>query len=309
MGIAYQNKDIMFKVLSQHYKNKSLAVYGLNVPRIKHLLPSDYPTVTATETHADNTFLLEDDSLLLLEYESTAKKEDFIKYTKYAANALERLYKEGVKVKRLIIAVIYTGDVKKASHEYDMGALRIKLEQVFLSKFDTVKMHSELKAKIDEGEYLNDDDIMKLVILPLTQPDKSRKQKLIEDTIELAKKVQDENQQLFAIAGILTATDKFIDQEYSEMVKGWIKMTKVARLFEEEKIEAVNKVVRLFEEEKVDAMNKAAKLFEKEKIEAVNKTLINERLRFAKDMLAFGEDPLKIMQITKLSRSELESLI
>ena len=305
MAIAYQNKDIMFKVLSQHYKNKSLAVYGLNVPRIKRLLSGDYPAVTATETHADNPFLLEDDSLLILEYESIVKKENFIKYTKYAANALERLYKEGVNVKSLIIAVIYTGDVKKAPYEYNMGALRITLEQVFLSKFDTVEIYSELKAKIEAGEQLNDDDIMKLVILPLTQPKKSRKQKLIEDTIELAKKVQDENQQLFAIAGILTATNKFIDHNYSEMVKGWIRMTKVARLFEQEKIEAVNEAVKLLEKEKIEAI----RLLEKEKIEAVNETLINERLRIAKDMLAFGEDPLKVMQIAKLSRSEIESLV
>ena len=290
MGIAYQNKDIMFKVLSQHYKNKSLAVYGLDVPRIKRLLSGDYPTVTASEIHADNPFLLEDDSLLLLEYESTVEKENFIKYTKYAANALERLYKEGVKVKRLIIAVIYTGDVKKAPYEYDMGALRITLEQVFLSKFDTVKIYSELKAKIDEGEYLNDDDIMKLVILPLTQPDKSRKQKLIEDTIELAKKVQDENQQLFAIAGILTATNKFIDHDYSEMVKGWIKMTKVARLFEEEKIEAVNK-----------AVSKAVS-------KAVNKTRLETQTNIALNMMRLGVDYLEVMEYTGLTRKEIERL-
>ena len=71
-GITHSNKDVLFKVLSQYYENKSLAVYGFtDMPKIKRLLPSDYPAVTATEIHADNTFLLEDDSLLLLEFEST----------------------------------------------------------------------------------------------------------------------------------------------------------------------------------------------------------------------------------------------
>ena len=85
----------MFKVLSQHYQNKSLDVYGLDVPRIKQLLPSSYPAVTATEIHAENAFLLEDDSLLILEYESSAIMMDFIKYNKYATNAFERLYNDG----------------------------------------------------------------------------------------------------------------------------------------------------------------------------------------------------------------------
>ena len=80
----------------------------------------------------------------------------------------------------------------------------------------------------------------------------------------------------------MTATNKFIDREYSETVKGWIKMTKVARLFEEEKIEAVN--------------------------EAVSHTLANERTRTAREMLAAGEDILKVMRFTKLTRAELDKM-
>ena len=57
-------------------------------------------------------------------------------------------------------------------------------------------------------------------------------------------------------------------------------MTKVARLFEEEKIEAVNA--------------------------AVGETLKNERIRTAKEMLTAGEDILKVMQFTMLTRAELD---
>jgi len=279
-GITHSNKDVMFKVLSQNYENKSLAVYGLNVPRIKRLLPANYPAVTATEIHAENPFLLEDDSLLILEYESSPTQEDFLKYNKYTINALERLQKEGIRVAKVVIAVIYTGDIKAYTSEFDVGALRIQVDQVFLSRFDTDEIYNGIKTKINTGELLSDDDVMRLIILPLTQPDKTRKQKLIENAIDLARQVQDEQQQLFIVAGILTATNKFIDREYSEMVKGWIKMTKVARLFEEEKIEAVNA--------------------------AVGETLKNERVRTAREMLVAGEDILKVMQFTKLTRAELD---
>ena len=78
-GITQNNKDVMFKVLSQNYKNKSLAVYGLNLPKIKRLLPTNYPTVTATEVYAENPFLLEDGSLLILEYESSPRQDVFLK--------------------------------------------------------------------------------------------------------------------------------------------------------------------------------------------------------------------------------------
>ena len=57
--------------------------------------------------------------------------------------------------------------------------------------------------------------------------------------MELAKSIKDETTQLQVIAGILTATDKFIDEEYAKKVREWLKMTKVGRIFEEEKQEAV----------------------------------------------------------------------
>lgn len=44
-----------------------------------------------------------------------------------------------------------------------------------------------------------------------------------------------------AVAGIITFADKIISEEYSNQLKEWIRMTKVGRLFEEEKQEAVKK--------------------------------------------------------------------
>ena len=282
-GITYHNKDVLFKVLSQHYENKSLAVYGLILPRIKRLLSGNYPSVTATEIHADNPFLLEDDSLLILEYESTVKNDDFLKYNKYVTNALERLWQEGIYPKKVIIAVIYTSDVETAPSTFDVDALRIQIEQVFLTKFNTDKIFAELKVKVENGETLTDDDVMRLIILPLTLKGKEQKQQFTREAINIARQIQDEHQQLFIVAGIMTATNKFLDHEYAEMLKGWIKMTKVAKLFEEEKIEAVNT--------------------------AVNTTDKNVRIQIARNMLTRGDDILEVMQITGLTRSEIDSML
>ena len=131
---------------------------------------------------------------------------------------------------------------------------------------------------------------MRLIVLPLTQQDKPIKQKLIEDTISLARQIPDEKQQLFAIAGILTATDKFIDRAYSNQIREWIKMTKVARLFEEEKIEAVNKAVD-------KAVNESRLAFHAQILEN------------ARTMLLDGEDYLKVMKYTGLTREEVDQVM
>lgn len=49
-------------------------------------------------------------------------------------------------------------------------------------------------------------------------------------------------------------------------------MTQVARIFEEEKQQALTQVARIFEEEKQQALIQAAKTFEEEKRQAVEET-------------------------------------
>jgi len=89
-----------------------------------------------------------------------------------------------------------------------------------------------------------------------------------------AKEVNDEYKQNFIIAGILSATDKFIDKNYSNKLKEWLKMTKVGRLFEEEKIEYANE----------------------------------KMLGVAKKMLEENIDILTIMKVTELSKSVILKL-
>ena len=277
-GITQSNKDVVFKVLSQNYRNKSLAAYGLDLPRIKRLLPGSYPSVSATETRADNPFLLEDGTLLILEYESAPCADDFLKYAGYAAGSLRQLKREGIEPTRVMIAVIYTGDITDAPKELDLGALRVRVEQVYLSRFDTGAILAGLKAKAGAGEPFDDDDVLRLIVLPLTQPDKAMKQELIEDAVRIAKSVKDENQQLFALAGIVTATNRFIDPEYREKLKEWIRMTHLARLFEEEKVEAVNQNDR------------------------------NVRREIARNLLAGGLDITSVMKATGLTRAEVDEI-
>ena len=91
--IAYQNKDITQKLSAEILKNKSLAVYGLPHIHIKDLLPTNLPAVEANELRLDNLFILEDDSLALIDYESSFSGKDIIKYVNYIARILKRYTK------------------------------------------------------------------------------------------------------------------------------------------------------------------------------------------------------------------------
>ena len=92
--IAYQNKDITSKILGEKLKNKSFSVYGVKVPKIIRVLPTNLPAIQANELRIDNLFLLEDGSLALVDYESDYKHEDKIKYLDYIARTIKRCMEE-----------------------------------------------------------------------------------------------------------------------------------------------------------------------------------------------------------------------
>ncbi len=273
-GIAYQNKDILFKILGQTYKEKSFAAYGIDLPPIKELLPTSLPKISANEKDIDNLFLLEDGTYAIVDYESEFKKLNKIKYLNYIARVMEKYYKED-ETFNLRLIVIYTSDVKSAEPVYETSCFILRMEQAFLSHIDGETAFESISQKLRSNTPLEDDDLMKLVILPLTMPGIEGKQKMLEKVVDLAEQVTDSRQQIFILSGVIVASDKFINREYLEQIRRRINMTQLGQLYEKEKIEYANKK---------------------------NRELTVE---MAKSMLDEGIDFVKIMKVTGLTEDEL----
>lgn len=82
-AIAYQNKDIVSKVLAENFKGKSFRVYGLDLPEIRRALPTNIPAVKANELRLDNLFELVDGTVAVVDYESVYRESDKEKYFNY----------------------------------------------------------------------------------------------------------------------------------------------------------------------------------------------------------------------------------
>ena len=277
-GIAYQNKDILFKILGQTYKEKSFAAYGIDLPPIRELLPTNLPKISANEKDIDNLFLLADGTYAIVDYEAEYKKLNEIKYLNYIARVMEKYYKENENFDLRLI-VIYTGDVKSAEPNFETKCLTLRTEQAFLSHIDGEAAFNMIRQKIHSGTLLEDDDLMKLVILPLTVPGSKGKQEMLEKIVDLAEQIPDEEQRIFTLSGVIVASDKFINRDYMEQIRRRINMTQLGQLYEKEKIEYANNKVR--------------------------ENSIKERTQMAKSMLDEEIDLIKIMKVTGLTEAEL----
>lgn len=243
-NVTYQNKDITSKILGENLKNKSFAVYGLDIPKIVDVLPTNLPAIEANELRLDNLFLLEDGSLALVDYESSYADEDKVKYLNYIVRTLKRYLK--TKIKKIRMIVIYTADVEaeKTHPQIDVGCLKFEVEEAFLTELDSNGIEKELAGKIRKKKPLTPEEQMQLLILPLTHKGKKEKRKCVQRCFDLAKRIEDEEVQTFVLSGMLVFSDKIITREDSRKVREWIMMTKVGQLFEEEKLEYAKKTAK-----------------------------------------------------------------
>lgn len=104
--IAYQNKDITSKVLAENFKGKTFKVYGLNIPDIKRVLPTNIPSIKANELRLDNIFELTDGTAAIVDYESDYDEDDKIKYLNYLTGVANRYKAEKTACPSLRMIVI-----------------------------------------------------------------------------------------------------------------------------------------------------------------------------------------------------------
>lgn len=297
--IAYQNKDITSKFLAENFKGKTFRVYGLKLPEIKRVLPTNIPTVKANELRLDNLFELADGSMALVDYESDYDHKDKVKYLNYVTGIANRYLQENEECPVIHMIVIYTGDIdrKKVSARYNIGAVKMNVETAFLSELDSKKIFDRLKKKVEKKRLLTDEELMQFIILPLAYHTKEEKQEKVRETVELAVKIQDKKQQIFTLAGILVFTDKVIDRETASRIRRVIEMTQVAQIFEEEKQQALAEIARTFEAEIAQVKN----AYEEEKQQDIQKIVTK--------MIERGYDTEEITSlIVSYSQNDVEKL-
>ena len=187
---------------------------------------------------------------------------------------MEKYFKED-ETFNLRLIVIYTSDVQSAEPTLETDCFTLRTEQAFLSHIDGEAAFNEIQGKLQTGIPLANDDLMRLVILPLTVPGAEGKQSMLERIVELAEQIPDERQRIFTLSGVIVASDKFIDRNYMDQIRRRINMTQLGQLYEKEKIEYGNQKAR----EKV--------------------------IEIAKSLLEDGTEIVKIMKVTGLTEAEL----
>ncbi len=232
-AIAYQNKDIVSKLFGDRMKGKPLSLFGLGTDlKVVDVKPTNLPIVQARELRMDNLFELEDGSVAILDYESEYKKSNFTKYGRYIMDVADRYLKEG-KEPDIHMMVLYTADIERAETSFSRTACSIQTEASYLVKAPSEEWLKDVKAGI-ASQSITDEMMMHLVLLPLTYKGEERKQEAIKECVHLARRIPDKGQETFVLAGILTFTDKVINEKTRQYIKEVLGVTQVGKMLMDE---------------------------------------------------------------------------
>lgn len=294
--IAYQNKDIISKAFADAMQGKSFNVYGLQLPKIKTVISANLPGIEVNELRIDDIFVLEDGSFVIVDYESEYRFSNKIKYLGYILRVVKRLIGLGYALAtiRLHVVVIYTGKTKRGSTKsmLDLGAMRMYTHEAFLTEIEATKEKERIEQTIKAGERLSEEDIMLICVMALSYEQLEDQQRAIRELVEMAKGIKDEETQRFTLGAILGFTDKVMEQEVAEDIIRRLTMTKIGRIYEEQKL-AYGKEM---------AEQAAAQATEKTRIDTMYENLKNM-------MEELGTSLSKAMDVLKVSDSDREILM
>lgn len=239
--IANQIKDITSKLFSERIQGKSLNVYGLKLPPVRQALPTNIPQIMTNGLKTGNIFLLEDNTIAVIDCESDYKKRNKHKYVEYVNYISEYYGSHWEKDVTVRMIVIYMADVERSETTdlLDLDCLKLETQSVFLSEMNPEEISRRLYQKVTDRIPLSEEELMEFIILPLTYRGKDEKNKSIGQSVHMANQMEDEEQRVFVLSGIAVFADKVIEEENMDMIRRYLGMTKVGQLFEDEKIRAV----------------------------------------------------------------------
>ena len=131
-----------------------------------------------------------------------------------------------------------------------MGDVSVCITEAFLIELGSNEIRDSLNAKIKRGYPFDVEDMMRLALYPLTYKGNEAKQKAVTEAIDIAEGIADERMILDALKWIFVFADKVITEDDAKRIRRHMMgMTKIERILEEEKEEAI----KVIEEGRVKA--------------------------------------------------------
>ena len=221
-----KHEDLIMKKAMDVFAEEGLKFFGIN-QKVKDSSSTEIVVLEALNLHMDYTFLMEDDSYIHFEFQTTNKgKKDLRRFRAY--EALLSLQKE----KDVTTYVVYSNNIKKAISTLETGISKFNVKSIFMSEKNGDLIFEELEKKINNKEKLTKQELVSLAFTPIMGGKLTKVEKIIK-SIRIVKSSDSEYK--YDIESMLYAfADKFLQGKDLQKVKEEISMTELGRMLIED---------------------------------------------------------------------------
>ena len=156
-----KHEDLIMKKAMDVFAEEGLKFFGIN-QKVKDSSSTEIVVLEALNLHMDYTFLMEDDSYIHFEFQTTNKgKKDLRRFRAY--EALLSLQKE----KDVTTYVVYSNNIKKANSSLETGISNFNVKSIFMCEKNGDLIFEELEKKLSNKEKLTKQELVPLAFAPI----------------------------------------------------------------------------------------------------------------------------------------------
>ncbi|KEH88104.1 hypothetical protein [Clostridium novyi] len=222
-------EDLIMKRAMDIFAEEGLKFFGIN-KKVKELGPTEIVVLETKNMFMDYTFLMEDDTFIHFEFQTTNKgKSDLRRFRTYEALLS---YQTG---KDVLTYVIYSGNIKNPENVLKTGINEYKVKAISMASKDGDKIYNDIVEKIKNGLEVTKQDIISLTFTPIMGGSISTVDKIL-NAINIVKDIKKDYKN--DIESILYAfANKFLSGKDLEKVKEELRMTELGKSLIQEGIE------------------------------------------------------------------------
>ncbi|WP_373845471.1 DUF4351 domain-containing protein [Clostridium sp.] len=222
-------EDLIMKRAMDLFAEEGLKFFGVG-KKVKELGPTELVILETKNMFMDYTFLMEDDTFIHFEFQTTNKgKADLRRFRAYEALLGHQTGKD------VVTYVVYSGNIKNPGNVLETGINAYKVNSISMASKDGDKIYSDIIAKIKSGVDITKQDIISLTFTPIMGGNISIVDKII-NAIDVVKDVNKDYK--YDVESILYAfASKFLSGKDLERVKEELRMTELGKSLINEGIE------------------------------------------------------------------------
>ena len=197
-----KHEDLIMKKAMDVFAEEGLKFFGIN-QKVKDSSSTEIVVLEALNLHMDYTFLMENDSYIHFEFQTTNKgKSDLRRFRVY--ESVLSLQKD----KDVTTYVVYSGNIKNAKDTLETGINKYKVKSIFMSDKNGDLIVEELEKKVKNKEHITKQELIALTFTPIMGGKLTKAEKIIK-SIRIVK--SSENEYKYDIESMLYAfADKFL---------------------------------------------------------------------------------------------------